>query len=49
MTLPDHVDHDDLYSVGLVGLLQALRNFDPTCGTSFETYRAGAGARRDAG
>jgi RNA polymerase sigma factor for flagellar operon FliA len=38
MTLPDHVDQDDLYSVGLVGLLQALRNFDPTCGTSFETY-----------
>jgi RNA polymerase sigma factor for flagellar operon FliA len=38
MTLPDHVDHDDLYSVGLVGLLQALRNYDPTCGTSFETY-----------
>ena len=38
MTLPDHVDHDDLYSVGLLGLLQALRNYDPTCGTSFETY-----------
>ena len=38
MTLPDHVDHDDLYSVGLIGLLQALRHYDPTCGTSFETY-----------
>jgi len=38
ITLPDHVDRDDLYSVGLVGLLQALRNFDPACGTSFETY-----------
>jgi RNA polymerase sigma factor FliA len=38
MTLPDHVDRDDLQSVGLIGLLQALRNFDPTCGTSFETY-----------
>ncbi len=38
MTLPDHVDKDDLYSVGLIGLLQALRNYDPTCGTSFETY-----------
>ena len=38
MTLPDHVDRDDLYSVGLVGLLQAVRNFDPACGTSFETY-----------
>jgi RNA polymerase sigma factor for flagellar operon FliA len=38
MTLPDHVDHDDLRSAGLVGLLQAMRNYDPTCGTSFETY-----------
>ncbi|HLP78644.1 MAG TPA: FliA/WhiG family RNA polymerase sigma factor [Candidatus Paceibacterota bacterium] len=38
MTLPDHVDQDDLNSAGLVGLLQALRNYDPSCGTSFETY-----------
>jgi RNA polymerase sigma factor for flagellar operon FliA len=38
MTLPDHVDHDDLHSAGLVGLLQALRNFDPACNTSFESY-----------
>jgi RNA polymerase sigma factor for flagellar operon FliA len=38
MTLPEHVSHDDLHSAGLVGLLQALRNYDPTCGSSFETY-----------
>jgi len=38
MTLPDHVDRDDLYSAGLVGLLQALRNYDPTCGAPFESY-----------
>jgi RNA polymerase sigma factor for flagellar operon FliA len=38
MTLPEHVDHDDLYSVGLIGLLQALRNYNPASGTSFETY-----------
>jgi RNA polymerase sigma factor FliA len=38
MTLPEHVDQSDLYSVGLVGLLQSLRNFNPACGTSFETY-----------
>src|SRR5580693_1566912 len=38
MTLPESVDQNDLYSAGLVGLLQALRNFDPTCGASFETY-----------
>lgn len=38
MTLPEHVSQDDLYSAGLVGLLQAVRNYDPTCGASFETY-----------
>ena len=38
MTLPDHVDRDDLHSAGLLGLLQSLRNFDPACGNSFETY-----------
>ena len=38
MTLPDHVDRDDLHSAGLVGLLQALRNYDPASGTSFEGY-----------
>jgi RNA polymerase sigma factor for flagellar operon FliA len=38
MTLPDHVDQDDLNSAGLVGLLQSLRNFDPACGNSFESY-----------
>ena len=38
MTLPEHVDQDDLHSAGLVGLLQALRNYDPACGSSFESY-----------
>jgi len=38
MTLPEHVDQDDLNSAGLVGLLQALRNYDPSCGNSFESY-----------
>jgi RNA polymerase sigma factor for flagellar operon FliA len=38
MTLPEHVDHDDLHSAGLVGLLQALRHYDPSCNTSFESY-----------
>jgi len=32
------VDQDDLQSAGLVGLLQALRNYDPGSGNSFETY-----------
>ena len=38
MTLPEHVDQDDLNSAGLLGLLHAMRNFDPASGTSFETY-----------
>jgi RNA polymerase sigma factor for flagellar operon FliA len=38
MTLPEHVDSDDLNSAGLIGLLQALRNYDPSSGTSFEGY-----------
>jgi len=38
MTLPPHVDVEDLYSAGVVGLLQALRNFDERNGASFATY-----------
>jgi len=38
MTLPSHVNSDDLHSAGLVGLLNALRRYNPDCGTSFETY-----------
>jgi RNA polymerase sigma factor for flagellar operon FliA len=38
MTLPSHVNPDDLYSAGLVGLLNAMRRFKPNSGTSFETY-----------
>ena len=38
MTLPAHVEIDDLYSAGLVGLLNAVRNFNPKGGSSFETY-----------
>ena len=38
MTLPSHVDAEDLYSSGLVGLLNAIRRYDTSSGTSFETY-----------
>jgi RNA polymerase sigma factor for flagellar operon FliA len=38
LTLPSHVNSDDLYSAGLVGLLNAMRRFNPDNGTSFETY-----------
>ncbi|MEI8040407.1 MAG: FliA/WhiG family RNA polymerase sigma factor [Verrucomicrobiota bacterium] len=38
MTLPAHVSADDLNSAGLVGLLQAVRNFSASGGASFETF-----------
>lgn len=38
MTLPPHVDGEELYSAGLAGLLNAVRQYNPNAGTSFETY-----------
>jgi len=38
MSLPPHVDGEELYSAGLTGLLNAVRNYNPSAGTSFETY-----------
>jgi RNA polymerase sigma factor FliA len=38
LTLPSHIDVQDLQSAGLVGLLDALRRFDPQSGSSFESY-----------
>jgi RNA polymerase sigma factor for flagellar operon FliA len=38
MSLPAHVDINDLHSAGLVGLLHAVRQFDPQGGSSFESY-----------
>ena len=37
-SLPRHVDGDELYSAGLVGLLNAVRQYKPDLGASFETY-----------
>ena len=37
-TLPDYFECDDLESVGVFGLVQALRAFDPARGVKFETY-----------
>lgn len=36
--LPDWVDHDDLISAGVLGLIKAIDRFDPTRGVKFETY-----------
>jgi len=38
MTLPAHAATEDLYSAGLVGLLNAVRRFNPSTGVLFETY-----------
>ena len=38
VTLPAHVDVENLNSAGMVGLLNAIRNYDPECGSAFETY-----------
>jgi RNA polymerase sigma factor FliA len=38
MNLPAHIDLQEIYSSGLVGLLQAVRQFDPEGGSSFESY-----------
>lgn len=38
MCLPPHVDVGDLYSAGMLGLLQAIRNYNPNCGSSFANY-----------
>ena len=38
MTLPAHAATEDLYSAGLVGLLNAIRRYNPRTGVLFETY-----------
>jgi RNA polymerase sigma factor for flagellar operon FliA len=39
-SLPPQVDVEDLYSVGLLGLINANRRFDPTLGVNFSSYAA---------
>jgi len=36
--LPPNVQADDLIQAGMIGLIEASRNYDPTQGASFETY-----------
>ncbi len=36
--LPPNVQADDLIQAGMIGLLEASRNYDPSQGASFETY-----------
>ena len=37
-SLPAHVDNDELFQVGSVGLVNASRSFDPQRGVAFKTY-----------
>ncbi|MGI6119348.1 MAG: FliA/WhiG family RNA polymerase sigma factor [Desulfosporosinus sp.] len=38
MSLPPHVDEDDIIGYGVFGLLDALKRFEATRGLKFETY-----------
>jgi RNA polymerase sigma factor for flagellar operon FliA len=38
LNLPPHVDADDLYSVGITGLIAAVKKFDPEQGNTFAAY-----------
>jgi RNA polymerase sigma factor for flagellar operon FliA len=40
LNVPAHVDADDLYSVGVMGLLAAVKKFDPAQGHTFASYAA---------
>ena len=38
LNLPPHVDADDLYSVGITGLIAAVKKYDPAQGHTFAAY-----------
>ncbi len=38
VTLPSHIDRNDLISSGTIGLMNAIDNFNPEYKTKFETY-----------
>ena len=40
LNLPAHVDADDLYSVGITGLIAAVRKYNPEQGSTFASYAA---------
>jgi RNA polymerase sigma factor FliA len=40
LNVPAHVDADDLYSVGVTGLIAAVRRYDPNQGSTFASYAA---------
>ena len=38
VTMPNSLDRDDFYSVGVIGLMHAAATFDPARGASFKTF-----------
>ncbi len=38
--LPPHIDHEDLHSAGMHGLIDALHKYTPDRGAKFSTYAA---------
>jgi RNA polymerase sigma factor for flagellar operon FliA len=38
INVPVHVDREDLFSAGVIGLINAARQYDPNRGASFKTY-----------
>jgi RNA polymerase sigma factor for flagellar operon FliA len=40
LNLPSHIDADDLHSVGVTGLIAAVRKYDPNQGSTFAGYAA---------
>lgn len=38
MRLPSHIEVDDLISVGVLGLIDAIEKYDPNRGAKFKTY-----------
>ncbi len=38
ISMPSHIDADDLISSGIIGLMKAIDRYDLNCGTQFETY-----------
>ncbi|MCA9483492.1 MAG: FliA/WhiG family RNA polymerase sigma factor [Nitrospina sp.] len=38
LRLPPHIEVDDLISVGVLGLIDAIEKYDPTRGAKFKTY-----------
>ena len=40
LNLPPHIDADDLYSVGITGLIAAVRKYNPEQGNTFAGYAA---------